>query len=44
MFKGEVVRLQEEPDTGVLIALKGGGEMVNPFRVISRGRKIDASV
>jgi hypothetical protein len=44
MLNGEIIRLQEEPDTGVLIGLNGGGEFVNPMRVISRGRKLEASI
>ena len=37
---GQIVRLYEEPETGVLFALNEEGHRVNPLRVISRGKKI----
>jgi hypothetical protein len=40
-FGGERVRLLEEPETGVLVAMTGGGIPINPMQVISRGFKID---
>ena len=39
-LNGERVRMMAEPGTGVLVALKDGGQRMNPFRVISRGRKL----
>jgi hypothetical protein len=40
-LEGEVVRMEQEPESGVLIASRVGGELVNPVRVISRGIKLD---
>jgi hypothetical protein len=42
-LEGEVVKMEQEPESGVLIASRIGGELVNPVRVISRGTKIDMS-
>ncbi len=38
-MNGELLRLQAESETGVLVALDSRGEQVNPLRVISRGTK-----
>ncbi|MFH1765091.1 MAG: hypothetical protein ABIF09_12965 [Gemmatimonadota bacterium] len=38
---GDIVRMYEEPDTGVLIALNEQGERLNPLRVISHGTKLE---
>jgi len=37
---GEVVRLAEEPETGVLIAVNQDGHRLNPLKVITRGQKL----
>ena len=37
---GEMIRLLEEPGTGVLVAINLRGERVNPLRVISQGTKL----
>jgi hypothetical protein len=37
---GEMIRLLEEPGTGVLVAINLRGERVNPLRVISHGTKL----
>jgi hypothetical protein len=42
-LEGKIVRLYEEPDTGVLVALNEDGRRVNPLRVISRGKKLGPS-
>ncbi|MBT8397826.1 MAG: hypothetical protein KJN92_12720 [Gemmatimonadetes bacterium] len=39
-LNGRLVRLYEEPGTGVLLALDDDGQQVNPLRVISRGKKL----
>jgi hypothetical protein len=39
-LNGERVRMMAEPDTGVLVALKDGGQPMNPLKVITRGRKV----
>ena len=36
---GEVIQMQEEPGTGVLLAVNSRGEAINPMRVITRGFK-----
>jgi hypothetical protein len=36
----ETVRLQEDGDSGVLVALNDRGERLNPLQVISRGIKL----
>ena len=41
-LEGRVVRMYQEPDTGVLLAVNEEGESENPLRVISRGKKIGA--
>jgi hypothetical protein len=35
-----MIRLLEEPETGVLVAVNLRGERVNPLRVISLGTKL----
>lgn len=40
---GRIVKMFQEPDTGVLVALNDDGRKLNPLRVISRGRKLDVS-
>jgi hypothetical protein len=39
-LEGKIVRLYQEPDSGVLIALNDEGQQVNPLKVISRGKKL----
>lgn len=36
---GKMVRLMEEPDTGVLVAVTTDGGRVNPIKVVSHGAK-----
>ena len=40
---GRVVRMDQEPGTGVLVAVNEDGRMVNPMVVISHGKKIQDS-
>lgn len=40
-LEGRSVRLIEERNSGVLLALNHRGERVNPLRVITRGRKVE---
>jgi hypothetical protein len=40
-LEGRSVRLMEERNSGVLLALNDRGERVNPLRVITRGRKVE---
>jgi hypothetical protein len=40
-LEGRIVRLYQEPDSGVLLALNEDGQHVNPLNVISRGRKLE---
>jgi hypothetical protein len=39
--EGEIIRLQREADTGVLIATNLRGEAANPLKVISHGIKLE---
>ncbi len=43
IFHGEKVKLLEEPETGVLLAMTLSGVPINPMRVISQGSKIEAA-
>jgi len=43
IFHGEKVRLLEEPETGVLLAMTLSGVPINPMRVISQGSKIEVA-
>jgi hypothetical protein len=39
-LEGRIVRMYQEPGSGVLLALSDEGEQVNPLKVISRGKKL----
>ena len=43
VFQGEKVRLLEEPETGVLLAMTLSGVPINPMQVISQGSKVEAA-
>jgi hypothetical protein len=40
---GKIVRLHQDPESGILLALNEDGELVNPLMVIARGRKLGMS-
>lgn len=37
---GKVVRLDQDPESGILLALNEDGELVNPLMVIARGHRL----
>jgi hypothetical protein len=39
-LEGRIVRLYQEADSGVLLALNHEGQHVNPLKVISKGKKL----
>ena len=43
IFHGEKVKMLEEPETGVLLAMTLSGAPINPMQVISQGSKIEAA-
>jgi hypothetical protein len=40
---GKVVRLDQDPESGILLALNEDGELVNPLMVIARGQRLGMS-
>ena len=40
-LRGKVIRLYQEPDTGVLLAADTFGKAMNPLKVISQGKKVE---
>jgi hypothetical protein len=43
IFHGKKVKMLEEPETGVLLAMTLSGVPINPMRVISQGSKVEVA-